>query len=119
MISPGSHHLCLDCGLCCNGVIFADVQLQPGDDTKGLESLGLSPVGRKESRRGGDSAADSKANGQSLKFLQPCTALGNDCRCRIYPGRPKYCREFECLLLKSVVAGETESAAALGIIRTA
>jgi hypothetical protein len=24
--------LCLTCGLCCNGVIFANVGLRPGDD---------------------------------------------------------------------------------------
>jgi len=33
--------------------------------------------------------------------------------------RPQYCRQFECVLLKSVKAGRTETAAALRIIRTA
>src|SRR5205085_3161813 len=36
-----------------------------------------------------------------------------------YAERPTYCREFECLLLKSVKAGQTESTAALKIIRSA
>ena len=28
-------------------------------------------------------------------------------RCKIYADRPKYCREFECLLLRDVKAGES------------
>jgi Fe-S-cluster containining protein len=115
MTPEGSQRLCLECGLCCNGVLFADVQLQPGDDTKRLEMLGLTSVGR------GGKVRDlgSKAGGRRLKFPQPCAAFGEDCRCRIYPDRPKYCRQFECLLLKSVQAGKTEPDAALGIIRAA
>jgi hypothetical protein len=49
---------------------------------------------------------------------QPCAAF-DGCRCRVYADRPQYCREFECVLLKSVKAGRTEPAAGLGIIRTA
>ena len=41
------------------------------------------------------------------------------CDCRIYADRPVRCREFECALLKSVSAGETETAAALRVIRDA
>jgi Fe-S-cluster containining protein len=118
MISEEFHDLCLECGLCCNGVLFADVQLQPGDDAKRLELLGLSLLGR-NGRAGKAGAADSRAKTGKLKFAQPCAAFGGDCRCRIYPDRPKYCREFECLLLKSVIAGETKPAAARGIVRTA
>jgi uncharacterized protein len=115
MIPDGSHHLCLECGLCCNGVIFADVQLQPGDNTKRLELLGLVPVGR----RGKAEVPEAKSKIQRLKFAQPCAAFGGDCRCRIYPDRPKYCREFECLLLKSVTTGKTEPSVARRIVRTA
>jgi Fe-S-cluster containining protein len=49
---------------------------------------------------------------------QPCIAF-DGCKCRIYDQRPKYCREFECLVLRGVRAGKTEKAAALEIIRTA
>jgi hypothetical protein len=35
---------------------------------------------------------------------QPCTAW-EGCRCRVYAGRPQYCHQFECALLKSGVAG--------------
>ncbi len=34
--------LCPNCGLCCNGVLFADVELRKGDDAKRLMKLGLS-----------------------------------------------------------------------------
>jgi hypothetical protein len=100
---PDSNPLCLECGLCCNGVIFADVQLEPDDDPARLRSLGLQIVSRR---------------GVKPKFTQPCAAF-DGCRCHVYGDRPAYCRQFECLLLKSVKAGETDRAAALRVIRSA
>jgi hypothetical protein len=97
--------LCLTCGLCCNGVIFANVGLRPGDDAARLRLLGL-PVSTPPSRL------------RPPHLNQPCAAF-DGCRCRVYGDRPQYCREFECVLLKSVNAGRTEPAAALRIIRTA
>jgi len=84
-------------------VIFADVMLQAKDDPQRLRLLGLpiTPSGRR-----------------NLKFAQPCTAL-DGCRCRIYAERPKYCREFECILLKNVMAARLSHEAALAIIRNA
>src|SRR5882672_6767952 len=105
MSSKGSVSLCLECGLCCNGVIFADVKLQLGDGVARLRSLGL-PI------------STSKSEPRAPGFNQPCAAL-EGCRCRIYAERPKYCRTFDCLILKSVKAGRLETAAALPIIRTA
>lgn len=92
--------LCLACGLCCNGVLFADVQLQSGDKPEALKQLGL-PIRM---------ATD--------KFPQPCTAFV-DCRCRIYANRPKHCRQFECLLLKETGAGTVTVDSALRTIRQA
>src|ERR1035441_3049702 len=41
--SPDSvAQLCPKCGLCCNGVLFADVELRKGDDVQRLAELGLS-----------------------------------------------------------------------------
>jgi uncharacterized protein len=119
MTSPGSlpEQLCLACGLCCNGVLFKDVELQPGDDAEQLKSLGL-PI--REARRAGRKSGcslHSKPPTRSSKFPQPCAALCDDNRCRIYTERPARCREFECALFKSVAAGETELAAALKTIR--
>jgi len=99
-----ANSLCLECGLCCNGVIFADVQLRRGDNAARLRTLGLT------------FAKKSKAGVE--KFRQPCTTFAG-CKCNIYPERPKYCREFECLLLKSVKAGEVEINGAQKIIRSA
>ncbi len=106
MTLTATNPLCLECGLCCNGVIFANGQLQPDDDAPQLQSLGLVLVTTGKEKTGG------------RKFAQPCAAL-EGCRCRIYADRPKYCREFECLLLQRVNAGRIEPAVARGIIRTA
>jgi Fe-S-cluster containining protein len=109
-ISPATAivQLCPHCALCCNGVLFKDVELQPGDDARRLASLGL-PVSETVARE------SPIANG---KFPQPCAAL-DGCRCRIYRDRPARCRQFDCALLQSVLAGEMEAAAALRVIREA
>jgi hypothetical protein len=99
-----SNSLCLECGLCCNGVIFADVQLRPKDNTARLRALGLAFV--------------QKSQTGVHKFKQPCAAFGG-CQCNIYSERPTYCREFECLLLKSVKAGEVKISEARRAIRSA
>ena len=100
--------LCPHCALCCSGVLFRDVELQAGDDPIRLRALGL-PLSQKRAARSGQ---------RPQKFPQPCAALAG-CDCRIYADRPVRCREFECALLKSVSAGETETAAALRVIRDA
>jgi Fe-S-cluster containining protein len=94
--------LCLSCGLCCNGVIFADVRLQPHDDKEKLEKLGLD---------------FSLSTARVARFRQRCSAL-DGCRCRIYSERPEHCRSFECLLLKRVKAGQLAPDAALEVIAT-
>lgn len=104
MNSPDANSLCLECGLCCNGVIFADVQLRPTDNAARLRTLGLAFV--RKTKVGVD------------KFKQPCAAFGG-CQCNIYSERPTYCREFECLLLKRVKAGEVKISEARRAIRSA
>ncbi len=102
---PAADEICLTCGLCCNGVIFANLALQPGDDAERLRSLGL-PVSAPRGVR------------QPPYLSQPCAAL-EGCRCRVYGDRPSYCRQFECVLLKSAIAGRIATAEALRIIGTA
>ena len=104
--------ICLACGLCCDGTIFARVKLQPEDDLGRLESLGLTLV-QPRSRQGA-----LPRPGRRPHFNQPCAAL-EGCRCRIYEQRPCYCRQFECLLLKGVKEGRTGTAAALRTVRAA
>src|SRR6266702_3789556 len=104
LTAPDSNSLCLECGLCCNGVIFADVQLRPQDDPARLRALGL--------------AFAQKSKSGVEKFKQPCTAFAG-CKCNVYSDRPTYCREFECLLLKGVKAGQTRPAEAIRTIRSA
>ena len=91
--------LCPKCGLCCNGVLFADVELRKGDDARWLAELGLSLVKK----------------GRHRAFTQPCACFDGKL-CRIYAERPMYCRAFECGLLKRVQAGEMKAEAALGKI---
>src|SRR6185312_7874426 len=104
MNAVDTNSLCLECGLCCNGVIFADVQLRPEDDASRLRALGLAFV--------------QKSRARVEKFKQPCTAFAG-CKCNIYSERPAYCRQFECLLLKSVNAGEVTISEARKVIRSA
>jgi len=98
----GIDQLCSNCGLCCNGVLFADVELRKGDDAQRLAELGLS-LGKK---------------GHKKAFAQPCACFDGTL-CRIYNERPKRCRTFECGLLKRVQAGELDADAALKIIAQA
>jgi uncharacterized protein len=93
------------CGLCCNGVIFANVGLQPGEEEARLRSLNL-PI------------QPPRSTLHPAHVAQPCAAF-DGCRCRVYADRPEHCRAFECVLFKSVKAGRTEPAAALRIIRAA
>jgi uncharacterized protein len=94
--------LCPQCGLCCNGVLFADVKLRRGDDARRLAELGL-PL---------------EKQGCQPAFVQPCACFDGRL-CRIYAERPVRCRTFEFGLLKRVSAGELSAAAALKkIVRT-
>ena len=108
--------MCLACGLCCNGVIFADVKLRRGDDATRLQALGI-PLSQPAAGPGAKPGA-GVARRRAQRFPQPCVAH-DGCRCRIYEERPVYCREFECALLKKVKAGEATSAAAQQLIRKA
>lgn len=108
-----AEEICIACGLCCNGVIFADVHLQPGDLPEQLRKAGLplKPFGKKSS------VPHASASELKCKFNQPCSAFEG--RCRIYAIRPQHCREFECALLKGVNAGNVERTKAERVIQTA
>lgn len=94
--------LCAQCGMCCNGVLFDEVQIQDGDSPRALTAMGL-----KLRRRGKGTA-----------FAQPCPAHGGG-SCSIYDHRPVRCRAFVCRQLRLLENGETSPGAALGKIREA
>lgn len=81
--------LCTRCGLCCDGSLFADVELTGRAEASGLEILGLE-------------VEDDDPDGALL--LQPCRALRGR-RCGIYALRPSCCRTFECGLLQDARSG--------------
>ena len=88
--------LCPKCGLCCNGVVFADVRLQKGDSARRLAQRGLLLT-----QRAGRPA-----------FPQPCRCF-DGALCRIYAERPQHCRSFVCGILQRAQAGEMTTDMAL------
>jgi len=92
--------LCPQCGLCCNGVLFGDVELQRGDDAKQLAKLGLELFAKKRLRA----------------FNQPCACFDGKL-CRIYADRPVRCRAFECTQIQRVETGKQSLAVAVRKIR--
>ncbi len=98
--------LCLSCGLCCDGTLFDNVQLGPGDDAKKLKALGL-PV------------TDTRTKPPISLFAQPCAALCADRTCGRYADRPGQCRSFECAVFKDAEAGRIEFGAALRLVKQA
>ncbi len=81
--------LCTTCGLCCDGSLFADVELAGESEAARLEVMGLE-------------IDDGETGGGSL--VQPCAALQGKV-CGIYAHRPQCCRTFECRLLQDVRRG--------------
>jgi Fe-S-cluster containining protein len=77
--------------LCCDGSLFADVELSGQAEAAGLELLGLQIE-----------EDDDDADGALL--VQPCAALRGT-RCGVYAHRPECCRTFECRLLQDVRRG--------------
>lgn len=82
-LANAASRLCTNCGLCCNGVLFHIVRLQPTDSMRQLETLGMK-LSRKK---------------REPYFKQPCSFL-KECMCSIYAARPLRCRLFECRQLQ-------------------
>lgn len=95
--------LCTNCGLCCDGTLFADVELRLGDDLERLAQLGL---------------ALTKKGPRKFAFAQPCACFDGK-YCKIYDQRPGQCRLFECGVLKKASAGKMSVDEALKIISDA
>jgi len=81
--------LCTKCGLCCDGTLFADVELVGQSEVARLEMMGM----------------EVEDESRSVGLLsQPCAALRGT-RCGIYAHRPKCCRVFQCHLLQNAERG--------------
>jgi len=90
--------LCLACGLCCDGNLFAFVALS-SPEAQALRGEGLAVI-------------DDRGR---LKLAQRCSAL-EGCRCRVYDQRPFGCRKFDCLLARSLVEKDLPLSDALAIV---
>lgn len=90
----------MDCGLCCDGSIFEDVELKDLHEADSMEILGLEI---------------EEEEGKHL-LLQPCNALSGT-QCSLYPHRPECCRTFECHLLNRLKTGEITKPQALTMIQ--
>lgn len=94
--------LCPQCGLCCNGVLFGDVELLRGDNPKRLRELGIELLSK----------------GRKKAFWQPCSCFEGG-RCTIYAERPMRCRAFECTQIQKVNQGSQSMTAARSAVRKA
>jgi len=88
--------LCTHCGLCCDGSLFADVELTGHAEATRLEVMGL----------------EIEEDGNRALLVQPCRAL-HGTRCSVYAHRPKCCRSFECGLLQNVRRGAVSAGRAV------
>ena len=95
--------LCTRCGLCCDGTLFADVELAGRSEAARLEALGLE-------------IEDDDT--PSPLLVQPCAALRGT-KCAIYEHRPGCCRTFECRLLQDARRGAVSVDSALVTIEEA
>jgi Fe-S-cluster containining protein len=86
--------LCMDCGLCCDGTFFGSVVVAQ-EERERLGRVGLRVVD-------GDGGP---------VMPQRCSALRGSV-CSAYADRPKACRDYECSLRESFIAGSTSEDAA-------
>ena len=94
-MTPLTDTLCLQCGLCCNGVLFADVRPERGDASALFAQHGP-------------------------RVAQPCPAFNfENCQCALYADRPARCRKFECKQFLAVHVGKISADGALKKIRAA
>lgn len=81
--------LCTNCGLCCDGTLFANVELLGQAEAARLEIMGME--------------VENEVRNAGL-LSQPCAALRGT-RCGIYAHRPQCCRDFHCHLLQNAQRG--------------
>ena len=75
------NQLCPACGLCCNGVLFADVELQPGDNAGRLIDLGMALKKKGMKRALSSRAAVSTESSAGFTPTGPTAALRLNVAC--------------------------------------
>ena len=103
MDETNANTLCRSCGLCCNGKLFAWVELRPGE-IDSLEALGVQVFQSDPNERG---------------FSQPCPLWKGECTIHDTPHYPHSCRAYNCKLLKEVITEKESLSQALTIVAQA
>lgn len=85
---PADASICVGCGLCCDGTLFATATVRP-EDTGAVTALGLQ-ITQGEGKQ---------------SFHQPCPLFSCG-GCSAYDRRPDVCRGYRCALLMRVEARE-------------
>lgn len=75
-------NLCLECGLCCNGLLFRDL---PITEEELIPLVELNP--------------NTEKRGSNRYLSLPCVAWESKEGCTIYNDRPNVCRAFKCKVL--------------------
>ena len=89
-----SQNLCLDCGLCCNGVMFRGLTLEQNEVRKFSR-----PVKHTYDLIPTHTIYKTK-NNIIYPFEAGCEHLKRDNKCKIYEDRPLTCRKFKCKMLE-------------------
>lgn len=86
---PRGSDLCLQCGMCCDGTLFLNASVMPGE-RRLVESLGFS----------------TRASSAHDTFALPCPAFLEGC-CSLYAAeRPHTCSAYRCRPLDDYEAGD-------------
>ena len=103
MNETSASSLCRSCGLCCNGSLFAWVELRPGE-LDPIEALGVHVFRSDPNEKG---------------FSQPCPLWKGECTIHETPHYPHSCRAYNCKLLKEVIAEKESLPHALSVVQQA
>jgi hypothetical protein len=95
--------LCRSCGLCCNGGLFAWVELRPAE-LDSIEQLGVKVFRSDPNEKG---------------FNQPCPLWKGECTIYATSDYPHSCRAYHCKLLKDVITAQRSLPDALTLVRQA
>jgi uncharacterized protein len=100
---PQANTLCKACGLCCTGHLFIWTKLRSAE-LDPIEALGLKVFRSVPSQRG---------------FNQPCPLWHGQCTIYTSTSYPRFCRTYQCKLLKKLLDETTSLPEALSLVQQA